>query len=269
VTLVIRELERTETRVLGALRCVDATTGAPADAPLLVTVAQARVRRNRSGLFVIVGAEALADHESAFPAPPNTPAPGTVALTARIEDPSGRYLPRLAALALPRDPAPANAAAADSLFRPIDVPLFPASGAPLGANWSVLRVTARNGASGDALGGALVIVSNAGGTLARGLTDWRGEALVPVPGVPVTTWSEDAGVVVVSEITAQAQLVFDPATGTRVSAADLTTGRAPANPPVVNPTLLEAGRNTLPNTSQAVQLAAGRSRSLSFLLALP
>jgi hypothetical protein len=269
VTLVIRELERTEARVLGALRCVDATTGAPANAPLQVTVAQARVRRNRSGLFVVVSADDLAGHEGAFQSPPDTPALGSVALTARIEDPSGRYLPRLAALALPRDPAPANAAEVDSLFRPIDVPLFPASVAPLGANWSVLRVTARDGVSGDALGGALVIVSSAAGTLARGLTDWRGEALVPVPGVPVTTWSEDAGNVVVSEITAQAQLVFDTDTGTRVSAADLRAGRAPTAPPLVDPTLLEAGRNTLPNTSLTVPLAAGRSRSLTFLLALP
>jgi hypothetical protein len=269
VTLLIRELERTDTRVLGALRCVDATTGAPADAPLLVTVAKARVRRNRSGLFVIVGADALADHDGAFAAPPNTPAPGSVALKARIEDPSGRYLPRLAALALPRDPTPANAANVGSLFRPIEVALFPASGAPLGANWSVLRINARGGAGGDALGGALVIVSNASGTLARGLTDWRGEALVPVPGVPVTTWSDEPGAVVVSEITAQVQLVFDPATGTRVSAADLNAGRAPAAPPVVNPTQLEADLNTLPKTSQSVQLAAGRSRSLTFLLALP
>jgi hypothetical protein len=269
MTLVIRELERTDTRVLAALRCVDATTGAPADAPLQVTVAQARVRRNRSGLFVIVGAEALAAHEPAFNSPPATPAPGSLALTARIEDPSGRYLPRLAALALPRDPTPANAANADSLFRPIDVVLYPASGAPLGANWSVLRINARGGAGADALGGALVIVSNGSGTLARGLTDWRGEALVPVPGVPVTTWSEDPGAVVVSEITAQVQLVFDPSAGTRVSAADLDAGRAPAPAPVVNPVVLEAGRDTLPSASQAVQLAAGRSRTLSFLLALP
>jgi hypothetical protein len=276
MTLLIRELERTDTRVLGALRCVDATTGAAVDAPLQVQLQvqqpvqqpEARVRRNRSGLFVIVQAPGLAGHEGAFTAPPAEPATGSLALTAHIEDPSGRYLPRLAAVALPRDPAPGLAAQAGSLFRPIEVAMYPASVAPVGANWSVLRITARGG-PGDALGGALVIVTSGGDTLARGLTDWRGEALVPVPGVPVTTWSEDPVEVVVHEIAAQVELVFDPAAGTRTTAADLAAGRAPQPQPVVNPAALEAGRATLPRTTQAVQLAAGRSRSLSLLLALP
>lgn len=272
MTLLIHELERTESRVLGALRCVDASTGAGIDTPLRVQVPGARLRRNRSGLYVIdviAQAEALAAHEGAFAAPPALPVVGSVAFTATIEDPSGRYLPRLATLALPRDPLPANAAQAGSLFRAIEVPMFPASVAPLGANWAVLRVSVRDGASGDALGGVLLRVRSGGQVLALGLSDWRGEALVPVPGVPVTTWSEDPDAVVVSEIAAQLDGVFDALTGTRTPAADVQAGRGPGTLPRVDPQDLEARFALLPNTTQALQLAAGRSQSVSLTLALP
>ena len=100
MTLLIRELERIDTRVLGALRCVDAATRVQVGTPLDVRIAGATVRRNRSGLYVIVRAEAplspaaLAAHEAAFDTPPATPAVGDVTLTVTVSDPSGRYLPR-------------------------------------------------------------------------------------------------------------------------------------------------------------------------------
>ena len=78
MTLVIHELERTDTRVLGALRCIDASTGAALAGPLQVQAPGARIRRNRSGLYIIAGADALAAHESEFEAPPGAPAPGSV-----------------------------------------------------------------------------------------------------------------------------------------------------------------------------------------------
>ena len=272
MTLVLRELERIDSRVLGALRCVDATTGAALDARLRVQLTRsgtpALVRRNRSGLFVITQVDTLAEHAGSFDAPPLAPALGSVALVARIEDPSGRYLPRLADLTLPRDPDPAHAATPGSLFRTLDVPMYPAAVAPLGANWSVLRVTARS-TTGNALGGALVLVRNGAVRLARGLTDWRGEALVSVQGVPVTTWSVDPAAVVVSEITVAVDLVFDPATGTQVPQADAAAGRAPAQLPIVNPLTLETDSASLPHDTQSTQIASGRAQSLSFLLALP
>lgn len=269
MTLLLRELERVEARVLGALRCVDASTRVQVEAPLQVLIAGATVRRNRSGLYVIVQADALPTHEAAFEAPPAAPAIGSVALQATVSDASGRYLPRRAALALPRDPAPAHAANADSLFRAIELPLYPAATAPTGVNWAVLRASVHDSNSGDALGGALLIVRAGAQVLARALSDWRGEALVPVPGVPVTTWSDDPHAVVVSEIGAQVELVFDPAAGTRVPATQVRNGRAPVAMPLVDPDALEAQHNALPHVTQAVQLAAGRTQSLSFTLALP
>ncbi|CAN7529131.1 hypothetical protein LJR039_003634 [Pseudorhodoferax sp. LjRoot39] len=265
-TLALRELERVETRVLGAVRCIDAVTRTQIDTPLQLQLAGGSVRRNRSGLYVIVRADALAAHEAAFALPPAAPAIGSVELPLRVHDPLGRYLPRSTTLALPRDPVPGQP---DGLFAPIELALYPAAAAPTGANWSLLRASLHAQASGDALGGALLLVRADGRVLARGLSDWRGEALVPVPGVPVTTWSDDPDAVVVSELAAELQWVFDPEAGLRTPLAVVQAGRAPAVLPLVDPDLLEARAATLPNATQAVALAAGRSLSLSLVLAVP
>jgi len=49
---------------------------------------------------------------------------GSLQLELSVRDPSGRYLPRRVGVLLPRDPQPNQAAAAGSLFRPIDVATF-------------------------------------------------------------------------------------------------------------------------------------------------
>jgi hypothetical protein len=131
VTLLIRESERFEQRVLGALRCLDATTGTAIARPLHVHVATAAgeaadLLRNRSGLYVVAKAPGLEAHSSAFTQPPGD-APHSYVAT--VSDPDGHYLPRKANLTLPRDHDPDHAADADSLFRPIDIPLYPSSSA--------------------------------------------------------------------------------------------------------------------------------------------
>ncbi len=264
------ELERVEARVLGALSVVDATTGVRIlDGLALQPDAGARLQRNRSGLYVIVHVPALAAHESAFEAPPSVPLVGKSPLSVRIDDTLGRYLPRLATIALPRDPTPSDDPSADSLFTPVALPLYPSAAARLGANWATLRVTATETASGDALGGALLSVSIGASVVARGLTDWRGEALVAVPGVPVTTWSDLPDAVVVNEVAAQVELLFDPSAGTRFPAAQVVAGKPPATLPCVDPDAIEARRAALHPVSMATSLATGRSQALSLTLALP
>jgi len=265
VTLAFLELERSEARVLGALRCVDPATGTRIDAPLTVRVAGAGVRRNRSGLYVIVSAQApaLAAHVPSFGAPPSTPPLASVALVATISDPAGVYLARRATIALPRDPLSTHTAQDNSLFRPIDVPMYPSGVAPRGTNWAVLRVTASEIASQDALGGALLLVTIDGTVRARGLTDWRGEALVCVPGLPVTTWSSSASSVVVNEMDAQVTLVFDAATGRRTPAAQVRAGGAPPAGVPVDPAALEAAQAALAHAAVTTKLATGREQSLS------
>src|SRR6516225_5011741 len=180
------ELERVEFRVLGALRCLDAVTGTPIERAMSVEAQGTRIVRNRSGLYVLIEAPGFDDYNASFPAPPATPAVGSVAFPVTVSDPLGAYLPRSASISLPRDPDPANAGSDASLFRPIELPMLPSPAGAVATNWAVLRlsVTANNG---DCLGGALIRVLRNGSVLARGLSDWRGEALVPVAGVPVTT----------------------------------------------------------------------------------
>lgn len=264
-----RELERHEDRVLGALQLVDAGTGASIDRSFDVRVlgpGQATLVRNRSGLYVIRHWSELAAHALPFDAPPLTPDVGAQALRLSISDPLGQYLPRIATLRLPRDPA---ANAPDSLFQPALVPLYPAASAATGANWALLRVTLTETGSGDALGGALLRVRRNGEVLARGLSDWRGEALIPVVGVPVTTFSDDQNAVVVSEIEVSLEAVFDAATGLRTPIAAVRAGRAPAVLPQVDPVALETQIASLPNTSLNLSIAARRSQHRALSLDLP
>ena len=267
--MLFRLLESVDRRVLGALRVVDGNTGAVLREPLLLSLPGARVQRNRSGLWVLTDLPALAEHLGAFNAPPPLPAVGSISLTALLSDPSGRYLPRRATLALPRDATPANAGLPDSLFRPIDIALWPSPAAPTGANWAVLRISVVEAVSGDALGGVLLRITRVGAILAQGLSDWRGEALVAVPGVPVTTWSDEPGAVVALEINATLDAVFDPAVGTRTAMTQVRAGLAPAALPTVDPDDLQARRGALPASSVPVTLAAARSAALHLLLALP
>ncbi len=265
----LRELERIEWRVLGALRFVDATTGAPVEQPLRVDAPDASLTRNRSGLYVIRHWDPLVTHEREFLAPPSDPAPGSLSLGLRVSDPSGVYLPIAAAIPMPRVGDPAQAGAADSLFQPAVIRLYPSTAAPAGANWAVLRVRLTETDSGDALGGALLRVVSNGRVLARGLSDWRGEALVPVVGVPVTTFSEEPGAVVISEINVSLEAAFDAAVGSRTSSASVRAAQIPAAFPVVDPVALEARFDDLPRTQLALSIAARRRQNVELSLDLP
>lgn len=269
MSTTLHELERSEWRVLGALRFVDATTRVPIERGLHVQAPGATLLRNRSGLYVIRHWNVLAAHESEFLAPPAAPALGAQNLSLSVADPSGNYLAVAAQVALPRNADPAQANTAGSLFQPIVVPLYPAASAPVGANWAVLRVNLTETASGDALGGALLRVHANGNVLARGLTDWRGEALVPVVGVPVTTFSDDPNAVVISEIGVTLHAAFDATVGTRTPPAKVRAGRAPAPLPMVDPDALDSAFNALPRTQLALNIAARRSQSVVLSLTLP
>ena len=267
MTFVLRE--RVERRILGALRCVDATTLVTIEDPLIVSAPGARVLRNRSGLYVIHDWTRLAAHRDAFDAPPAAPAVGSESLVLDVRDAAGRYLARRVAVALPRDPTPANLEQPGSLFRAIDVPMYPAASAKVSANWVELRATVRETTSGDGLGGALLRVVTATGVLARGLSDWRGEALVPVAGVPITTWSTEPGAVVVTEIPASLECYFDAGIGTRTAAANVRAGIAPVTLPLPDPQAIENGRAALPQSIVPIVLAAGRALSVTISIAVP
>jgi hypothetical protein len=245
--------ERVDRRVLGAVRFVSAASGLVVDAPLRVAGAGLRLVRNRSGLYVLAAATGLDAVTAAFDAQPDAPAVGSVRVTMTVSDPARRYLPRRFTTGLPRQPAPAGAGGAASLFTPVDVTLFPGPSAPTGANWSIVRarVTAAGGDTG--LGGALIRVVRASDSalLTRGLTDTRGEALVAVQGLPAVTWGAGDGPVVTSTTDAFLDVTFDPA-------ADWP----------VDPDDLDARRDGLPKSRQPVQLTAGGLRTQRLTVSL-
>lgn len=186
--------ERIDQRVLGALRLVDRATGLPVTAPLRLHSDSARLLHNRSGLYVITEASGLESHAEAFAQPPASPPLASIEYRFIIEDPRRRYLPRRLSVNLPRDPDPEHAGRPDSLFTPHDALLYHAATARLSANWSSLRVSVLR--NGKPLAGALLrVIGVAGGDiLASGISDPRGEALVVVPGVPVTRFADEGDV---------------------------------------------------------------------------
>lgn len=248
--MILEDLDR---RVLGAVRCVSAPNGLPVPGPLRVGPAPRRagdpptmpapnrppwrILRNRPGLYVLHAVPGFDAYRTRFESAPDSPALRSVPVRLRIEDPSRRHLPTEVTLALPREAGPVALGTApgdDSLFRPIDVPLFLAPNAPVADGWAVLRVTVWREVPDPAnagqtlrqpLRGALILLRTTGNNprvLARGLTEWQrfpgepapsaSEALVAVPGLPVTSWNNQAdGPVLTDNQEAQLELRVDPA----------------------------------------------------------
>lgn len=259
-------VEQVSHRVLGAVRLVDAATGAQAREALTMTAPGLRFTRNRRGYYVMYSADqppALRAHAAAFAQPPTTPPLGSVSFTGQVTPAGKLYLPRSFQVSLPRDPDPAHSAQLTSLFVPVDVRLFPAATAPMDAGWAVLRATVHGTQTGQPprpLGGALIRVLDAADNTmvrGRGLTDWRGrvlgEALVVVPGIPVTIASggNGNGPVLVHEIDVILQVIFDPNAG-----------------PLPDPDQLEANLGVLQTSTQAAQLASGQHLAITLPVAL-
>src|SRR5690606_11784559 len=114
---------------------------------------------------------------------------------------------------------------------------------------------------------ALLRVRRDGDVIARGLTDGRGEALLAVVGVPMLTFGEDEEAVVVDEVTVTVEAVFDPAAGSRTSAAALAAGAQPPIPEV-DPDVLDDD-DSLPETAQTLAVAARRRQSLTLAVDVP
>jgi len=182
-------LDRLERRVLGAIRLIDATTGRPLHRPLSVSAEGVRFLVNRAQLYVISQAPGLEAHTTAFEAPPDTPAPGSRPIEITIDDPLGEYLPRRATIPLPRIPNPD--ADEPDLFAPEAVSVLPSPNAALRQNWSGVRLSLRLGDE-QPVRGALINLRRHGAEededelVASGLSDERGEALVILPGLPVS-----------------------------------------------------------------------------------
>lgn len=247
-------------RVLGALELVDSATGERITTPMKFGPPSLGLVRNRSGLHVInrlspatPQQEQLAAHLNAFDAAPGGLADGAVSFDLTITDPTGRYIPRILTVALPRGADTAT---------PITVPMAPASSAPVGQNWSGIRATLRQQLpGGDApLAGARVTLKrdSDSAVLGTGYSDKRGEVLALAVGIPVIDFTADPGP--------------DPAiVGTKkvTTRIEIETGPGQAWPP--NPeAITSSGQAWEPvaGTLPKPELETGRivSAGLSFLL---
>src|SRR5262249_18041506 len=133
--------EHLDRRVLGAVQFVDSTTGNRILSPLRVTATGVRFTRNRSGQYVVLSHPQLAAHTESFCSPPGSPAVGSVEVELNVSDPGKTYLERTSTIRLPRDPDPRHADVPESLFRAVDIRLFPAPVSRVEPNWAVIRAT--------------------------------------------------------------------------------------------------------------------------------
>lgn len=258
-------------RYLGALRCVDRATGFHLTRRMEVAAEDASFLRNRSNLYVIKTANGLERHNVSFSQAPELAASGSLSLSVQVSDPLSQYLPRIIEVDLPRDADPEHSENENSLFKPVTVGLYSAPNAKVMTNWSTVRVSVMRNAAGSSsapVAGALlrVIRNSDDEVLSSGLSDERGEALIIVPGVPITQFAdveddrgggngrgpgdtEDPSPVVVSELSARLEVSIDPDLGW------------PTNPDVLE---LNHAANLV--TTELLTLRTGRMEKVSIQL---
>lgn len=213
--------ERLEQRILGAIRWVDAVTGAPIPLPLVARSETMRFTRNLSGLAVITHADGLENYPQTFDLDDldaaDVVATASLQRVGEVLDPTGTYLPTRFTLALPRDPSPAllppaNSRPANSLFTPVDVALLPSPAMRVPPGCAQVRVLIRD-ADGDPIPNALarVVATSDDTVLGCGLADARGEALVAIPGLKHFAPGDSADEVVSVETEARLEVIHPPA----------------------------------------------------------
>ena len=186
----IRVKETRNRRYLGAVRFVDNATSGVVRRQLHIDAEGLRFILNQSQLHVIFSAEGLENHLSSFFAPPDQPAVESQSYNLTIFDPLREYLPRIKTIKLPRN---ADPTIDDSLFEPINVSMFASASCRLRSNWSIIRASVFDVEDLDhevPIPGALLRIKRDEDNklVGSGLTDQRGEALVIIPGIPITNF---------------------------------------------------------------------------------
>lgn len=197
--------------VLAAVRLVDAVTARPVTDPVAVASPGLRLRRKTNGDLIVLAATPLPGAGRDYPLD--------------LRPPGGAYSPRRCTLHLPRDADPTHATQATSLFQPALVRLLPAPGYPVTGLLALLRVTLRRSTDQARIGGALLRLAPVAASVqpGRALTDVAGEALLVVPGVPLS--SPGPGATVLAGIAATLDALVDPASATFTADADLDAAR--------------------------------------------
>jgi hypothetical protein len=252
--------EYSDRRILAALRFVD-TLGNPARGPVTINAPGVRFFVRRPGEIVVTNAPGLDDYAATFPAAPTTPAVGSVAVPLDLWPSDPALGPRRFALTLPRDPDPANAATPASIFQPVVVTLLPATSATAPGQVAALRVIVTRSTDSARVEGALVRLRPTGLPQARALTGPEGEAVLLVPGVPLST--PGTGGTVVGDIAADLDAIIDPVLASFNALTALDAARAAADMrtgPLIDPDDLETRLAASAVASRSVRIAAGQTR---------
>lgn len=188
-------LEIVSSRILGAIRFIDAATGSTIDRPLRVEAPKLTIRRNRKGNYVIVGAddEGLRKHMDAFAVAPALPNPASLSFDVSVVDPIGDFLPVSFSVRLPRQSAPDQATAVDSIFQPIAVSLVSSPSRSLASNWCAVRASVLRAGDQPVAGAGLRLECPAFRVDPFfAVTTKTGEAMIPLPGLPFLFVSTEA-----------------------------------------------------------------------------
>jgi hypothetical protein len=240
--------EWVEERILGALRFVDVATGTPVSTMVSVTAPGLRLLRKRSGDLAVLSADGL------------DPVAGT-SYPVDVRANAGGYGRRRYTLRLPRDPDPAHAALPGSVFQSALVSMLPGPRYPVNGNLAMVRVTVRRSTDNARIGGALVRLTPSVASVppARALTDIAGEAMLVVPGVPLS--NPGPGATVVASINASLDALVDPLLASFTVDAELDAVRATDAARIdgfLDPDDLEARLGGAPPPPTVVQISAGR-----------
>ncbi|HND32214.1 MAG TPA: hypothetical protein PLA94_19560 [Myxococcota bacterium] len=247
-----------ENRYIAAVRFVDPCTGLTiSDGLEVVEEGGCRWFPNRSGLWVLAEEPRLTALTESFLAPPaSTPAARAFTLDVTVRSRTGAWQSRRFSLAIPRPPKSRT----DDLFKPLVVPMPPGPLAPTRPGWGMARVRVRLAPNatfpeGTPLEGVLVRSGAPGISSINSLTSALGEALLPVPGIPLFRAGDGSAAVLEADTPLRIQIVYERA------ATDLATGRRLRLP---DPDDLWNRRNALVSPSQRLPLRVGEQKSILF-----
>jgi hypothetical protein len=241
-------LSTVDRRVLGAFQCVDAITRLPVSDRVLASTAELDLRSKANGVFVVFAAPGMRALTTQFE--PKLPWPASTPFIVSLKSAGGRYLPRVASIAVPRSPTAMNDPSSSMI--PQSVTLYPSPAAIPGANWAVVRASVTRGASRNGIAWAVLrlVRDSDDAVLATAMSGLNGEALLAVPGIGVTSNPNGGGAVMTATIDATVTAFVSPDALSGVAA---DPGWLP-NPDDVLNDLANAG---LKKNSQAVKIGRG------------
>ena len=253
--------DRLDRRALALIRLLDAF-GRPVAGP--VRIEGARTIAKGPGEHAVLAASGLEAYAASFDEPPATPAVASRHILLDLTPAAAEAAPRRFDLRLPRDPNPAQAGQAGSLFRAAEVEMLPTPRIVQSGSACLVRVSVVRQDDGRTVENALVRGrSDDGRFAARALTDARGEACLVFPSLPLAF--PGAGANVEPDLAARVAVTVDPAVArfhapaavplAAAAAAARTTGHP-------DPDALGAVAADFASAAP-VRLAAGRQPSLA------